>query len=93
MHGCIHAPYDFETWARFWGLVKGMKLASLGTEIDYWEYEGEVTEEARWVREMMQVRGVRKLEVRINRLMIFAKIRQPDLEKAVKRSWGGTGEE
>lgn len=68
-----------------------MELASLGIEINFLGDEGDLTEEARWVREMMQVRGVRKVEVRINQLTLWNRIRQPDLEKAVKRSWGGYG--
>lgn len=68
-----------------------MELASLGIEIEVWGDEGEVTEEARWVREMMQVRGVRKVEVRIYWRMLWNRVKQPDLEKAVRRSAGSAG--
>ena len=93
MRGCIHAPYDFNTWARFWEVVAGMELVSLGTQIEVLGHcEEDVSHEAPWLRELMQVRGVRKMDVRIYSIMGLGLIRQPDLEMAVRRRWGSARE-
>lgn len=92
MCGCIHAPYDFNTWARFWEVVAGMELVSLGTQIEVLGGEEDVKHEATWLRELMQVRGVRKVDVRIYWKTVWVLIRQPDLEMAVRRRWGSARE-
>ncbi|KAK0514006.1 hypothetical protein JMJ35_003728 [Cladonia borealis] len=53
--GRIYAPYDFNTWARFWEVVAGMELVSLGTQIEVWGHgEEDFKHEATWLRELMQ---------------------------------------
>lgn len=93
MCGRIHAPYDFNTWARFWEVVAGMELVSLGTQIEVLGHvEEDLSHEAPWFREIMQVSGVRKVDVRIYSKTVWELIRQPDLEMAVRRRWGSARE-
>ena len=40
----------------------------------------------------MQIRGVRKIDVRIYSMTGLGPIRQPDLEMAVRRRWGSARE-
>ena len=89
----IYAPYDSNTWARFWEVVAGMELLSLGTQITVWSRgEEDFKPEAPWLRELVQVRGVRKVDVRISSVTGLGLIRQPDLEMALRERWGSARE-
>ena len=64
-----HAPYDFATWARFWDIVSAMKLTSLGVYITVTlgneDRAKNCSDEADWLREMMNVSGVTYVDVKI----------------------------
>lgn len=68
-----------------------MELVSLGTQIEVMGCKEEVKHEATWFKELMLVRGVRKVDVRIYP-EVWSLIRQPDLEMAVRRRWGSPRE-
>ena len=70
-----------------------MELVSLGTQIEVWGHgEEDFKHEATWLKELVQVRGVRKVDVRICSVTGLGLIRQPDLEMAVRRRWGSARE-
>ena len=65
-----------------------MDLVSLGTQITVWcRGEEDFKPEATWLRELVQVRGVRKVDVRIGKVTGLGVIRNPDLEMAVRSRW------
>ena len=86
--GRVPAPHDAETWARFWGVVAGMKLRTLGAWIEFWGAEEECSVEAGWVRPMLEVGGVDSIGLSIERrISLYERQRLRGLETEIEKRW------
>ena len=86
--GRVHAPYDWETWESFWALVHGMGLRSLGVWLEYWGPEEVDWVESEWARPMFRVKGVGKVNLRVERRVgPWDRERLERLEGVLRRVW------
>ena len=81
-------PHDDGTWARFWEIVKGMELRTLGVWIEFWGLETECGVQGAWVRPMLEVGGVGKVGVSIERrISLHERQRVRGLEAELEKRW------
>lgn len=90
---CIHEPYDIPTWNRFWVMVAGMRLRTLGVWILYDDLKrvSDCSIEDSWVRPMLLVSGLERVELQIEYWVAGRERRTMEaLEKAITRTWLGS---
>ena len=84
----ISEPYDKETWPRFWDIVAGMDLVSLGLWVEYWGKKQACSLEAEWIQPLLKVRGVKNVGIQLQlRASAWDTRRLQDLEKGIERVW------
>jgi len=65
--GCVHEPYDWETWAQVWEIIgTRMALSGLKVRLRYWGLEENLTIDAAWIAPMLKVHGIRRVEVAVD---------------------------
>ena len=86
--GRVPPAHDAETWARFWGIVASMELRTLGVWIEFWGLEENRSLEAGWVRPMLEVKGVERVGLSLERrISLHERQRLRELEAEIEKRW------
>ncbi len=86
--GRIYAPYDKETWTRFWDLVAGMSLRSLGIRLEYWGSDEGRSMEAGWIQPLLKIKAINRVGLKIeHRVGPWTYMRLSEMERKIQKQW------